>query len=101
MTVAGGIAEARAANQSARVGFYWRSVLHLLAGGAMYLAMHLAGQSVREPLWIKAVLLMSLGTGVYVATMTLLGLLTRNDIEVFANMLNPRKMLEYISGELG
>jgi hypothetical protein len=61
----------------------------------------MVGQIAPEPLWTKALLSMVLGMGAYAATMTLVGLLTRNDIEVFANMLNPRKMLEYISGELG
>jgi O-antigen/teichoic acid export membrane protein len=101
MTIAGGIAQARAVGRSTRIGFYWKSLLYLLAGGVMYLAMHIAGRLITNFQWPRIMLSTAFGVGAYLATLIWLGLFTRADFQVFVNMLSPQRMLDYISSELG
>lgn len=101
MTIAGGIVQVRAVSRSARISFYWKALLYLLAGGIMYLSMQLGRGIIPMSLWAEIGLLTAFGLATYFVTLMWLGLFTRSDAQVFLNTLHPRKMMEYISAELG
>jgi O-antigen/teichoic acid export membrane protein len=100
MTLSSGVIQVRTASQHAGTGFYWKAVLHLLAGLAMYAAMILLGSVISASLWLRLPLLTLVGLAVYLGVLVPLRQFTCNDVQVFLNMLHPQRMLEYISTEL-
>jgi len=100
MTIASGFVQVRAVGRHAKIGFYWRALLYLLAGGIMYLLLRISSGLLPLPLLVKMPLLTAFGFGAYLLTLVLLGQFTRADAQVFWNMLHPYKMIAYISTEL-
>jgi len=100
MTIAGGIIQVKAVSRYAKIGFYWKALLYLLAGGIMYLLMRAGSGLVAMPVWLAIPLLTALGLGAYLTSLILLGQFTRADAQVLLNMLHPSKMIAYISTEL-
>lgn len=101
MTLVSGIVQVGTVRWSTSIGFYWKALLHLLAGAIMYLVMQVGRSTAPMSMWAQIPLLTALGLGAYLAALRLMGLFTRADAQVFLNMLHPRKMMEYIVSELG
>ncbi len=101
MTLAGGTFQVWAVKRSAGIGFYWKAPFYLLTGGVMYSLMRIGRLTMSVTSWVQTVLLVVGGLGAYLGILSLLGLFTRADAQVFWNVLQPQRMVEYISGELG
>lgn len=101
MTLAGGVIQVWAVKRNAGIGFYWKAPVYLLAGGVMCALMHIGRLTMAVTPWVEAVFLTAGGLGVYLGLLSLLGLFTRADAQVFLNMLHPQRMVEYVLGELG
>ncbi len=101
MTLAGGVVQVWAANRSAGIGFYWKAPIFLLAGVIMYSLMRIGRLTMSVTSWVEVVLLTAGALGSYLGILRLFGLFTRDDAQVFLNMLHPQRMVQYVSGELG
>lgn len=73
----------------------------LLAGGAMVGGLFLVGRFLGEVTrWFHLAAVAPLGLGIYIVALYVVGGFTVDDVEFFADVLHPRKMVDYVREEL-
>jgi O-antigen/teichoic acid export membrane protein len=100
MNLGSGLVQYQAAKRHAGITFYKRSGLILLAGISMYLAMVAVRAVVPAALVVRVFVCSLVGVTSYLATLAVLREFTRADVQVFLNVLHPRRMLAYVSEEV-
>ena len=83
-----------------RTDMNYRLALQIVAGVASAVAMYLLGQFLIIDRWYTLVLFGVVAFISFLGVLTLMKEFTRKDIDYFLELVNLRKMLSYIKGEL-